>query len=216
MHEAIQTSREVARGCGWRKVGGLYLRDDGTSVPCARLPIPCETCPCCGRGMKPARGWTWVDGDEVLRASPECPDRGKAHCEACAVHNYVRHGVGQCGLIWIGETHYPTTGHFNRESDRVGISRRLSAIPKDFKVGETIVMLAHRKAIINKGEVPEYVGVDLEYSAGIFRIFKPDRVEVVVSGNESDDVIEGYLRRGLKPVKVERIEDTQETMLNDE
>jgi hypothetical protein len=39
---------------------------------------------------------------------------------------------------------------------------------------------------------------------GIFRIFKPDRVEVIVTGNESDEVIEDYLKRGLSPVKVER------------
>jgi len=166
--------------------------------------------------MKPARGWTWLDGDEVLRASPECPDRGKKNCEACAIHNYIRHGVGMCGLIWIGETHYPTIQHFNREAEKMGISRRSSAIPKGFVVGEHIVMLAHKKAIINEGEVPAYVGVELEYSAGIFRIFKPTHLEIVVSGEESDDIIEGYVKRGLVPVKIERIEDKQEKMLDAE
>jgi hypothetical protein len=39
---------------------------------------------------------------------------------------------------------------------------------------------------------------------GIFRLFQPDRVEVIVTGNEPDEVIEDYLKRGLSPVKVER------------
>ncbi|MCK5548786.1 MAG: hypothetical protein KAI64_07205 [Thermoplasmata archaeon] len=161
--------------------------------------------------MKPSRGWTWVDGDEVLRASPECPDRGKKNCESCEVHNYVRHGVGQCGLIWIGETHYPTTGHFNREAEIVGISRRLSAVPKAFVFGETVVMLAHRRAIMSE----PVMGEEIEFESGIFRIFKPDKIEIVVSGDESDEKIESYIDRGLTPVKVERIEDTQETMLDE-
>jgi hypothetical protein len=160
--------------------------------------------------VKPSRGWTWVDGDELLRASPECPDRGTKHCEACAIHNWVRHGLGQCGLIWIGEQHYPTIGHFNREADGVGVSRRLPAIPNKFALGETVVLLAHRKAITSKPEI----GKEIEYTPGIFRIFKPERIEKVVSGKESDDEIDALIRRGITPVIVERIEDTQETMLD--
>lgn len=129
----------------------------------------------------------------------------------CAIHNWVRHGVGQCGLIWIGETHYPTIGHFNREAERMGISRRIPAVPKGFVVGETVVLLAHRKAIIGEIEM----GKEVEYSPGIFRIFKPDRIERVVTGDESDDEIDAMIRRGLTPVIVERIEDKQETLLND-
>jgi len=212
MHKAIKTLREGKRGCGWRKVGGLYLIDKGEGQECARLPIPCEICHCCGRGIKPARGWTWVDGDEILRASPECPDRGKPNCESCLVHNFVRHGVGRVGLIWIGEKFYPTINDYINEVDVVGDSRRISMVPKDFAVNETYVFLAHRKAIINKGEVPDYVGVTLEYTPGIFRIIKPERIEVVVDGTESDEKIDAYIKRGLSPVLIERIEPVQEDM----
>lgn len=206
MHKAIETRSEGRRGCGWRKEGGMYLMSDGPSRECGRLPIPCVTCPCCGRGIKQARGWTWVDGDEILRASPECPLRGKPTCEACAIHDLVRHGIGMVGLIWIGERYYPTVRHFQKEAEKMGISRRMSAIPRDFKLGETYVLLAHANAILKH---PPEMGGEIEYEPGIFRIFKPERVEIVVSGEESDEVIEGYLKRGLTPVRIERIEDEQ-------
>ena len=208
MHKSIQTIREVVRGCGWRKVGGMYLMSDSPGRECGRLPIPCGTCPCCGRGMKQARGWTWVDGDEILRASPECPLRGEAECETCAVHNYARHGIGKVGLIWIGESYYPTVGHFQREIDEVGISRRINNIPRGFSF-ENYVMLAHPKAILKQ---PAEMGQEIEHEPGIFMIFKPERIEIVVSGKESDTEIEGYLKRGLTPVKIERIEDKQMEM----
>ena len=211
MHSAIQVREEGARGCGWRKVGGLYLMGDSVALACSRLPIPCPVCPCCGRGMKPSRGWTWVDGDELLKAAPECPDFGEDNCEACSVHEFVRHGIGNCGLIWVGETFYPTIQHFNREAEVMGISRRIAAVPNDFVLGETIVMLAHRRAIIG----PVEMGAQLEYTPGIFRIFKPTHIEVVVSGEESDETIDGYLKRGLVPVVVKRLEEKQERMLDE-
>lgn len=209
MHEAIQIRSEGVRGCGWRKVGGMYLMSDSPGRECGRLPIPCGTCPCCGRGMKQARGWTWVDGDEILRASPECPLRGKQMCMTCAIHKYVEQGIGRVGLIWIGESYYPTVGHFQREVDRVGISRRMNNIPRDFILGETYVMLAHPNAILKQ---PLEMGQEIEHEPGIFMIFKPERIEIVVSGKESDTEIEGYLKRGLTPVKIERIEDKQMEM----
>lgn len=205
MHKAIQTRREGRRGCGWRKEGGMYLMSDGETVECGRLPIPCGTCPCCGRGIKQARGWTWVKGDEILRAAPECRLRGKPICASCVVHRLAEMDTGMMGLIWIGVRYYPTLGHFNREADKMGVSRRLSAIPRDFKLGETYVMLAHPLAIMK----PLEMGQEVEYEPGIFKIFKPERIEIVVTGEEPDEVIDGYLERGLTPVKIEKIEDEQ-------
>ena len=37
---------EAARGCGWRKVGGLYLcSPPGIHVQCDRLPYDLKVCP---------------------------------------------------------------------------------------------------------------------------------------------------------------------------
>lgn len=51
---------EARRGCGYRKVGGIYLVGGGIGVPCDRLPYPLTVCPCCSQGVKQGRGWTWV------------------------------------------------------------------------------------------------------------------------------------------------------------
>jgi hypothetical protein len=56
------------------------------------------------------------------------------------------------------------------------------------------------------------IGEKPEFSPGIFRIFKPQRLEIIVTGEEDDDTIEGYLERGLSPVVVERKEGVQTTM----
>lgn len=214
MHKAIQTSNDRERGCGWRKPGGLYLVSHGPARDCGRLPIPCGTCPCCGRGIKPSRAWTWVDGDEILRASPECPLRGEPTCETCPVHRYVTDGIGKVGLIWVGERHYPTVGHFNREAEKMGISRRLSAVPKGLEIGKTHVFLAHRKGILKGGNAK--MGEEILFEPGIFTIFKPERIEAIVTGEESDDEIDALLKRGLTPVKVERVEEVQEELVNEE
>jgi hypothetical protein len=110
-------------------------------------------------------------------------------------------GVGRCGLIWVGEAFYPTTSAFNAEAHEVGLSRRITTVPHGFVVGETWVLLAHRKAI-QKEETA--IGKPPEFIPGIFRIFRPASVEIVVSGDEPDAVIEDYIKRGLSPVKVIR------------
>jgi hypothetical protein len=63
---AIQTRTEGARGCGYRKPGGLYLVSGELSEPCPLLPFETSVCPTCGEGIRPARGFTWVDGAKFI------------------------------------------------------------------------------------------------------------------------------------------------------
>jgi hypothetical protein len=87
----------------------------------------------------------------------------------------------------------------------MGISRRIPAIPRDFVLGETFVCCAHRKALErfddDKGEVIT--------EAAIFHVWKPQRIEYIITGEESDDVLEGLENRGVTLVKVS-IKDKQE------
>lgn len=198
MHPAIQIVYDKKRGCGYRKLHGLYFRGDGSGHPCGRLPIPLTTCPCCGAGIKPTRGFTWVNADMLIEASSkkEChqPD-----CDRCPISAIIKAGIGKAGLLWVGEAYYKSPDDFDREAAEQGISRRIASVPRGFTVGETWVLLAHRKAIV------EYkFGAPVKFTAGIFRLFKPTHIEVVCDGNESDETIQDYLKRGLTPVKVER------------
>ena len=198
----IPISHEGRRGCGYRKVGGIYLRGIFLSKPCGRLPIALTTCPSCGRGIRPSRGWTWVEPTELLRATEEEKCGTPALCNKCPIGKGIEDMLGgQAGLIWIGEKHYPTPQAFIKESRAMGISRRLNSVPRDFILGETWVLLAHRLAI----HAPLEIGKEPEWTPGIFQIFKPTSLEIVCDGNESDETIESYKKRDLTPVIVRPI-----------
>ena len=63
----IETRITAPRGCGLRKPGGLYLVAGAPNAPCGKLPLELTVCPCCGQGIKFARGWTWVDADRLFK-----------------------------------------------------------------------------------------------------------------------------------------------------
>jgi len=221
MHSAIQTRREGKRGCGYRKTGGIYLVAPREGFACGKLPLVCEICPTCGAGIKPARGWTWVNV-EGLFGDRVCSHGGAAHmlCESrCPLAHPET--MGRAGLIWIGHGHYPTIADYTSESTLLGISRRLSGVPKEFKLGETWVLLAHRRAFVqcwSEGVVRrrEYIGQTLKegdrFLPAIFTVFKPTAIEVVVTGEEDDEEIEALVKRGITPVKIERIGKMQEDL----
>src|SRR4029453_596753 len=137
----IRISDEGKRGCGYRKGGGIYLVTDGHGRYCGALPIPLSVCPTCHAGFKPARGWTWVNL-AALAAVRGCSK--VENCGDCPIADAV---IQEVGLLWVGEKFYPTPHSFAAEAQEMGISRRISALPRRFKLGETWVALAHRKAI---------------------------------------------------------------------
>jgi len=194
----MRTSIEGKRGCGYRQAGGLYLVCEGLGQPCGALPIPLNVCPTCNAGIKPARGWTWINLAQFA-GQTQCRSLS---CGSCPIADAAIQNVG---LLWVGEKFYATPGDFTREADAMGVSRRIKAVPKGFEVGKTWVALAHRHAI--------YVGTEFklenevtkaERVAGIFHLFRPQRIEYVVRGTESKDTLDDLEKRGITPVKVER------------
>ncbi len=180
----IRDSYEEKRGCGYRKDGGLYLVSGSLSDSCGKLPIPLNVCPTCNAGIKPSRGWTWV-GFGLIKDVP-CSKKG---CTGC----YPFDGsVERFGLIWVGEKFYPTTYEFNREAIRQGISRRISAIPNEFVLGETWVLLAHRKCIDS----------DEDNTPGIFCVFQPTAIEYAVKEDDSEEKLEKLEKRGITLIRV--------------
>jgi hypothetical protein len=279
----VTTVRDHRRGCGWRQEGGMYLVADALAAPCMRLPIPLGVCPVCHSGIKQSRGWTWINPLELVKAlgvdsKPvpcEIATNGEGPCPKCGNAGFIEQldlcGVDWCGgcplgglsltragLLWVGEKFY-TVGEFLRESHEQGISRRISAVPNEFRVGETWVLLAHKGAIakscprewpsdfdhladlthrkdcqckgtgkINERQVPgslegqlltaydichkhpaacECRGTAMLYEPGIFQAFKPQRIEYIVKGTESDDELQSMIDRGITPVRVERVDE---------
>jgi hypothetical protein len=140
------------------------------------------------------------------------------------------------GLLWIGERYYPTPADFTAEGSAMGISRRVSAIPRDFKIGETWIAFAHQKTIDHEcetcaghGNVHAVDGVDLEscqdcdgngrvVTPAIFGMFQPTAIEYVirpdwVSDPEYIKKLESLEKRGFTLINVNRITDGNQTRI---
>jgi hypothetical protein len=206
MHDVV-ISNEERRGCGYRKPSaggvGIYLMGPSTGSPCGRMPFALKACPTCGGGIKPSRGWNWITPRDLFGPAPDqLPTSVLSQCKLNEpfIHDVLTVNVtcqscplggaipeGRHGLIWIGEAHYPTPEDFLLEAKRLGLSRKIGALPKGFELGKTIVYLAHRKAI----KVPTLIREPLvsddelksefEYRPGIFATFKPTGVDLVIA-----------------------------------
>lgn len=201
----IYTRIEAARGCGYRKPGGIYLVSDGVSKICCRLPHPLIVCPCCGQGIKQTRGFSWVSG-EIL-GETKFPEL----CTDCILAHPTKMNFG---LMWIGEKFYKTPDEFTREAITRGVSKRIAAVPHKLKIGETWVLLAHPKAIVKIDHAADLVNNDrITYTPGIFKAFKPTRIEYIVTGGESADELNDLERRGFTLINVVRDIDAQKSIL---
>lgn len=187
-------SVEARRGCGYRKVGGLYLVCEGEGRGCGYFPLALAVCPACGGGIKQSRGWTWIDAAELF-ADQEC--RVPHLCGGCPM--FGLDSIGKAGLLWIGAMHYKTPGHFDLESQALGVCRRISAIPKDFVVGETWVFLAHPNVIPGLDDEGEQVLLP-----GAFKMFRPSAIEKIVTQTQAEDKDEmaALSERSITPVIV--------------
>jgi len=197
---------EPIRGCGFRKVGGLYFVGSGLSVPCDRLPFPLEVCPCCGEGIKFSRGFRFIDAVKLLGGRHEnCQDEFPS-CPVCYPEILED---GKAGLMWVGERYY-TTESFIRESRLRSACKRISSIPRGFKVGETWIFLAHRKAArkLVKEKVNNALSLENEISKyiaipGIFYAFRPQRIEMLIWKSEAtEEKILELEERGITPIIV--------------
>jgi len=183
---------EKMRGCGFRKVNGLYLCGEGASMNCDRLPYELEVCPVCGGGVKFTRGFTWLDWCKyagVHKEKCKCPGLG---CPVC----HPRSEPQPYGLLWIGEQFY-TPEEFVIEALTMGVSRRIAAIPRNFKLGTTWILYAHKKALgtrtLDDGKV--------EPVPGVFYASRPTRVDKLVWESEAtEEVLTDLDKKGITPV----------------
>lgn len=206
LHPGIIVRSENERGCGRRSVGRMYLVSDGRARNCGKMPVPLEVCPCCGQGIKPSRAPQWLEQPERLWSNLDCTDGG---CSTCPLSNAYE--TGPALLVWVGEKYYKTPQDFRHESKYMGISRFIRHIPRNFVLGETWVFLAHRKTIKLQSVFDEPT-----YQPGIFSVFKPSRIEIIVDGTESHDKIDSYLKRGLTPVLIEKAKKAKSSAGNQE
>lgn len=221
LREGVEIRHEARRGCGYRKPGktgvGIYLRGMGWGEICERLPYPLEVCPTCNGGIKFSRGFTWIRPKPLLHTPPLCnqrdierPGQGHNHL-ACIVCNPLD---DPAGLMWVGEKFY-SPASFTAEAMEIGISKRVSAIPRGFEVGKHWIYLAHVRAV--PGDLLRQ-NKDLSgnsFGPGIFYVFRPTHVELVIADPEAvpDEAERLYDRLGedkCRIVVVRPAEEAQE------
>ncbi|MAH44780.1 hypothetical protein CMI37_03075 [Candidatus Pacearchaeota archaeon] len=223
----IQDRYEAPRGCGYRKPGGLYLMSGGELADCGLMPIPLDVCPCCGQGIKPSRGWTWIEPAKILAGSwarlavekaaldPASAEIehfscGPGHvCDRCP--NAPQNVPERAGLLWIGEKFYKTPQAFMDEARKMGVSRRIKFVPKDFTLGETWGWFAHRKAIpvtVPKKEADEEGRLfETVYTPGVIGVFRPTHLEYVVKEDDKEDKLARMAEREISLVRVHKAEE---------
>lgn len=202
---------EPKRGCGYRKIGGLYMVGRGVGIPCDRLPFELSVCSCCGQGIKQARGFTWVNVAQLFQGAhlvaPGTAAPADSRCGCWHSNNFCAlclnpERMGRAGLLWIGEKFYKTPDLFVKEGVELGFSRRIKAVPQGFKVGETWVLLAHSSAI------DRIVGGDglssqHEFRPGVFYVWLPQRWELIMMESQRNSPeAEAAEKRGISPVFV--------------
>jgi hypothetical protein len=187
----IKLAIEPKRGCGYRKVGGLYLVGSGITLPCDRLPYLLEVCPTCGAGVKFSQGFRWLDIATFLGEHKDCKCVGV--CPVCHPTQWSE----KHGLMWVGR-HFYTPESFVEEATRLGISKRISRIPKELVLGQTWILLAHKEAGEKLVE-----NVNTKWPA-IFYAFRPQKIEMIVTQSQSKDgeFMQKLNEKNLTPVVV--------------
>ena len=196
---------EQIRGCGWRKVGGIYLIGGIMNKSCDRLPITLTVCDTCGAGIKVGKGFTKINplklwGHHAMNYRG-CKD--PSQCYVC----FPDGGIGY--MMRCGEKFY-TMDSFIEEARDMGVSKRIPFIPKDLEVNKTPVFLVHKKAgweyaeeLTNEtGQERIIVPCD-----GIFSAFIPTHIEQLVwakdlKGKNGKALRERLEKRGITIVEV--------------
>jgi hypothetical protein len=182
---------EARRGCGYRRVGGLYLCSDGIWKGCDRLPFPVGACPVCGEGIHYPRNMRQINPVRLFGRHENCRD--DFPCQMCDPTNEVAFVLG------VGEKYY-TPQNFISEAEMMGVSKRIpsNGRPRNFEIGHTWVYLIHRKAIDLGREDGKEV-----YGMAIFAAFVPTRLEMPIwESAATEEYVESLKKRGITPVVI--------------
>jgi hypothetical protein len=165
--------------------------------------------------VRQARGFQWILPDPLLDPGPHGEPKHDKVCPLGGAYTKEHWAHGErAGLIWIGAKFYPTPEAFMHEAARMGVSRRISQVPRDLKVGETWIALAHPNAIPGECEHGAPAGHPCsncpdgesagEWRGGVITFFRPTAIEYIVKGDETEEELDRLEARGFRLVKVER------------
>jgi hypothetical protein len=192
---------EKIRGCGYRKVGGLYLVGTGISRPCDMLSLELTPCPTCGFEVPFTRGFMWLHKDYIKHRSEQhknctCPP-------TCPLCYPTSNDQTKYGLMWVGARYY-TPENFVKEAKDVGVCKRIAKIPKDLEFGKTWILLAHKKVPFSSELEPNGLRTnEPEYKPAIFYAFRPTKVEKLIwESKATKRRLNKLKKQGITPVVI--------------
>lgn len=192
------------------------VNDGWLFAGCDRLPYPLDCCPVCDAGFKPFRGVKKINTVALFDRHEGCKDtRPCPFCDGLLFNrphvldkeqNFV--DVGDF-LMCVGEKFYKTPADFTAEAINMGVSKKISSIPKNLVVGYSWVYLAHPaacKKVVPPCEQPdngELVKAPKTVDQlGIFTFFIPTRIEMPVwKGKTSAKKRKQLEKRGITLVE---------------
>ena len=206
------------RGCGFRKPYGLYLVGMGLTIACDRLSLAFCDCAVCGNLPRFNRGVSKINPLTLFGTHKS--DRCKC-LEGCYVCNppdigietdipFMKgdvveriKGTPQAYLMWVGRKYYTERG-FIEEAHLLGVSKRISRLPKGFDYRKSFIYLAIQHC------VEETKGFDPKKQKnvkkdGVFYAFRPKQVEYLIYDDEvTEELVKEFRAKGIEPVLIKR------------
>lgn len=200
---------EAKRGCGYRKVGGLYLMGGIMDSSCDRLPMNLEVCPTCGSGLKVGKGFTEINpfmlwNYHAVTQAAEAVAKGTAEvcrdpktCCVCYPPDDIAY------VMRVGDKFY-SVKTFMVEANSMGVCKRIPFIPRKLKVGKTPIYLVHKKAGWKYASGEKKL---IDVTDAIFNAFIPTRIEQLVwvkdlKGKKGKALWEQLEKRGITVIPV--------------
>lgn len=186
-----------ARKCGNYQAGKLYLEGGGIAYQCDRLPLSFEKCSCCGQVINFSQGIQGPIDYQKLFPYEEhhkwCNDRKNGIDYLCNPHlDHFKELI--FFMMYVGSDY--TCEEFVEEAQKMGVSKTIPFLPKDFVMGKSVVLLAKKNMVpVERGKMPS--GRPLMTDA-IFYAFVPKRlVKYVLEDEYSDEMKEDYKKQGI-------------------
>jgi hypothetical protein len=197
---------EPKRGCGYREIGGTYLVGSGILAECDRIPMPLpEACPCCNGGIKHTRTPRKIDALKLWGEHEHCTEGEFLYITPVLTERRIPSGCYVCHptndtayIMGVGENHYPKPQDFVEEAVRLGVSKRIPAVPRDVVVGKTKIFLTHKRAL----QIQTKPGEKEKWQAGVIYAFVVTAVEQIVKQSEYESQQKALAKRGIKAVAV--------------
>lgn len=187
------------RECGYVQLHKLYLTIEpgGLVHHCDRLPIALEPCPTCGCVPHFSRGITKIDPYQLWGIHESC------NCgNNCPLCNPKPADEVTSFLMWVGEKFY-TVESFCNEGDKLGVSKAIPFIPKDFVLGNSWVYFARRN-YVDKVEGSHPDPKKVKKVDGIFSGYRPTKINYVITETEAEDeeLMKNLQEKGITAVVV--------------